>query len=172
MDKKALVSKIKKLAEQGVGGEQTNAEIILRKIMEKYNITDDDIIDEVSLQYYEITFKGKYERKLLLQVVFKVMNNLDGIYYSVTESGRHSKNKFKVLCSAAQAAEIEYLFEFYKSLLNDELDFFVTSFIQKHRIFGDTINNDSGLSKEDIKRMAALQMGMVDKSPLKPIERK
>lgn len=47
MDKKALVSKIKKLAEQGVGGEQTNAEIILRKIMEKYNITDDDIIDEV-----------------------------------------------------------------------------------------------------------------------------
>lgn len=100
------------------------------------------------------------------------MNNLDGIYYSVTERGRHSKNKFKVLCSAAQTAEIEYLFEFYKSLLNDELDFFVTSFIQKHRIFGDTINNDSGLSKEDIKRMAALQMGMVDKSPLKPIERK
>lgn len=46
MDKAALLKKIRALAERGVGGEADNAEEILRRLMEKYGVSEDELDEE------------------------------------------------------------------------------------------------------------------------------
>ena len=43
MDKAALLKKIKALAERGVGGERENAEALLARLMEKYDVSEEEL---------------------------------------------------------------------------------------------------------------------------------
>ena len=38
------LERVKALAERGVGGEKENAEALLKRLMEKYEISDEDIV--------------------------------------------------------------------------------------------------------------------------------
>ena len=71
MDKAALLKKIRALAERGVGGEADNAEEILRRLMEKYGVSEDEL-DEEERRRHDFEYHGKEQEKLLRQVVYKV----------------------------------------------------------------------------------------------------
>ena len=51
MDKLELLQKIKALAEKGQGGEKINAQKILAQLMEKYNISETELSDEVLKEF-------------------------------------------------------------------------------------------------------------------------
>lgn len=58
MDKAALLKKIRALAERGVGGEADNAEEILRRLMEKYGVSEDEL-DEEERRRHDFEYHGK-----------------------------------------------------------------------------------------------------------------
>lgn len=168
MDKAALLKKIRALAERGVGGEADNAEEILRRLMEKYGVSEDEL-DEEERRRHDFEYHGKEQEKLLRQVVYKVTG---GYAYSLVyrASGRKVKTRLGADCTAAEKVEIEFLFDFYTRLWERERDAFLSAFIQKHRIF--TIRDDiepQEVSREELLKMQALMLGMSDESPVRAL---
>ena len=168
MDKAALLKKIRALAERGVGGEADNAEEILRRLMEKYGVSEDEL-DEEERRRHDFEYHGKEQEKLLRQVVYKVTG---GYAYNLVyrASGRKVKTRLGAGCTAAEKVEIEFLFDFYTRLWERERDAFLSAFIQKHRIF--TIRDDiepQEVSREELLKMQALMLGMSDESPVRAL---
>lgn len=168
MDKAALLKKIRALAERGVGGEADNAEEILRRLMEKYGVSEDEL-DEEERRRHDFEYHGKEQEKLLRQVVYKVTG---GYAYNLVyrASGRKVKTRLGADCTAAEKVEIELLFDFYTRLWERERDAFLSAFIQKHRIF--TIRDDiepQEVSREELLKMQALMLGMSDESPVRAL---
>ncbi len=168
MDKAALLKKIRALAERGVGGEADNAEEILRRLMEKYGVSEDEL-DEEERRRHDFEYHGKEQEKLLRQVVYKVTG---GYAYNLVyrASGRKVKTRLGADCAAAEKVEIEFLFDFYTRLWERERDAFLSAFIQKHRIF--TIRDDiepQEVSREELLKMQALMLGMSDESPVRAL---
>lgn len=168
MDKAALLKKIRALAERGVGGEADNAEEILRRLMEKYGVSEDEL-DEEERRRHDFEYHGKEQEKLLRQVVYKVTG---GYAYNLVyrASGRKVKTRLGADCTAAEKVEIEFLFDFYTRLWERERDAFLSAFIQKHRIF--TIRDDiepQEVSREELLKMQALMLGMSDGSPVRAL---
>ena len=168
MDKAALLKKIRALAERGVGGEADNAEEILRRLMEKYGVSEDEL-DEEERRRHDFEYHGKEQEKLLRQVVYKVTG---GYAYNLVyrASGRKVKTRLGADSTAAEKVEIEFLFDFYTRLWERERDAFLSAFIQKHRIF--TIRDDiepQEVSREELLKMQALMLGMSDESPVRAL---
>ena len=168
MDKAALLKKIRALAERGVGGEADNAEEILRRLMEKYGVSEDEL-DEEERRRHDFEYHGKEQEKLLRQVVYKVTG---GYAYNLVyrASGRKVKTRLGADCTAAEKVEIEFLFDFYTRLWERERDAFLSAFIQKHRIF--TIRDDiepQEVSREELLKMQALMLGTSDESPVRAL---
>lgn len=168
MDKAALLKKIRALAERGVGGEADNAEEILRRLMEKYGVSEDELNEE-ERRRHDFEYHGKEQEKLLRQVVFKVTG---GYAYNLVYNATGSKVKTKLGadCTAAEKVEIEFLFDFYTRLWERERAAFLSAFIQKHRIFA--IRDDiepQKLSREELLKMQALMLGMSDESPVRAL---
>ena len=168
MDKAALLKKIRALAERGVGGEADNAEEILRRLMEKYGVSEDEL-DEEERRRHDFEYHGKEQEKLLRQVVYKVTGGYAyNLVYNAT--GRKVKTKLGADCTAAEKVEIEFLFDFYTRLWERERAAFLSAFIQKHRIFA--IRDDiepQKLSREELLKMQALMLGMSDESPVRAL---
>lgn len=168
MDKAALLKKIKALADRGIDGEKGSAEETLRRLMKKYGVTDDEL-DEETRTRHDFEFHGKEQETLLRQTVYKVTGG--GAYSLVyTASGRKVKTKLGADCTPAEKVEIEYLFDFYKRLWEEEKAAFLSAYIQKHRIFA--IRDDiepQEISREEAIKMAALMEGMSNESPLRAI---
>lgn len=168
MDKAALLKKIRALAERGVGGEADNAEEILRRLMEKYGVSEDEL-DEVERRRHDFEYHGKEQETLLRQVVYKVTG---GYAYNLVyrASGRRVKTRLGADCTAAEKVEIEFLFDFYTRLWERERAAFLSAFIQKHRIFA--IRDDiepQEVSREELLKMQALMLGMSDESPVRAL---
>lgn len=110
------LKKLKELAMRGVGGEREQAIALLDKLTKKYGVSCDDL-DETIEKDYVFEFHGKFERKLIAQIAYKVRDDKGGIYaMEYTTSGRTCKTKCTITCTEAQKLEIEFLFEFYKRL--------------------------------------------------------
>ena len=76
-NKAELLSKIKKLAEAGFYGEQTNAAEILERLKKKYGITDADIAEDVE-EIIWIRYKTELEQRLIWQVTYMVLGHVIG----------------------------------------------------------------------------------------------
>lgn len=71
------IRKLQALAERGVGGEATNAKILLSALCEKYGI-DESKLDEEEKQWYEFEMRTSVQ-KLFLQLYVSVMVRLNAI---------------------------------------------------------------------------------------------
>lgn len=81
MNKAALLKKIRTLAERGVGGEAENAEKLLAHMMEKYDISEDELDADIR-ERNDFEYHGKEQKKILRQVVYKVTGgNAYELYY-------------------------------------------------------------------------------------------
>lgn len=132
MDKLELLQKIKKLAENGRAGEKENAQSILNNLMKKYNITDEDLNEDI-IKDFEFKIHGKIERRLLGQIAFSVYGNVNDKKGSYCYT--YIKNKMLIKCTDAEFIEIKAKFEFYKAEYKKQLSIFYDAFIQANSIF-------------------------------------
>lgn len=127
-NKAELLSKIKKLAEAGFYGEQTNAAEILERLKKKYGITDADIAEDVE-EIIWIRYKTELEKRLIWQVTYMVLGHVIG--YS---KGCRTKT-VGIKASKAKCIEIEEMCNFYIRAMNEDLQMFYDAFLVKNQIF-------------------------------------
>lgn len=161
---KALLRKLKALAERGVGGEKEGAERKLKQLMAKYGV-DQLELEEDRVSRYEIKYRGAFEQRLLSQIIYRARNDKEGQYFH--RHGPGSKSILIVECTKAQEIQIRIEFEFYRDLLKEEQEILFEAFIQKHRIFGDSEAEEEIPTLEEmerLERMWAMMAGLQEKS--------
>jgi hypothetical protein len=133
---KELLNKLKTLAERGVGGEKETAQKKLTKLLAENNMTEADLA-ETEKKYYLFSYKFPYRRKLLCQCIYKVLGAAECQFY-ITKGKR---NKVGAYCTPSQKVEIELDFEFYSSLLDEEIKTLTAAFIDKQDLFPKDVPN-------------------------------
>ena len=134
MDEKVLqrIKKLQALAERGVGGEKTTAKNKLEKLLKDNGINSLDELEEEKYEYTLFSYNGKHEIKLLRQCIYKVMGAKAA---RTSYRTRGKRQKIGIYCTKSQKIEIELEFEFYRNVFYEELDTFMTAFIQAQQIF-------------------------------------
>ncbi len=177
-NKTELLRKLKKLANEGIGGEKVSAEKKLNELMNKYGISETELLED-KIETMEFIYHGAEQKRLLIQIIYKVANCKKFYGYYFTKSGRKSKISLGADVTSAQKIEIEFLFDFYVKQFEKERSMLMDAFIQKHRLFGveldenDDENDEPNITPEEkmrIRKMSILMSGMEDVSPIRRLE--
>jgi len=148
MENKAteLAKKLKALAERGIGGEKINAEIALKRLLKKHNISLEDIEEETKYRRYIKVPKSK--EKLFHQICANVLGRDFSVY------GNPRKPGFSIIdLSNSDFLEIEAKYKFYLKCYQEELDVFYLAFVQKNNLFTKGIVlKESEVSQEELDR--------------------
>lgn len=152
MDEKTMerIKKLQALAERGVGGEKDTAKKMLRKMLEKNGIQSLDDLQDDNYEYVLFPYNGKYEKKLLKQCIYKVLTAAgDRTYYHT----KGTRQKLGIYCTKAQKVEIHMEFEFYRKAFYEEIDIFISAFINAQKIFPPDapVDRSAKLSQTDRK---------------------
>lgn len=143
-DKNEILLKLKELSNRGVDGEKENATKLLKKLMKKYNISEEELLQEEKKEVW-ITLKNNAERRICHQILYAYFDNAS-LWY---RNGH--RTRYWVELTAAQEIEFKYIFSIYLKAFYDEQDIFIDAFIQKNRIFpkDGPVTNISELSSEE-----------------------
>ena len=155
-NKEELLKKIKALAESGIGGEKDNAQRLLRELMQKYNIKEEEI-EEDAIKQFKITVPRFYKAQaLIIQVLYSVIGKeIEGCEKGLFISKRKGK-KYFIKCTSAEFLEFEAKLKFYMYHFKTEIKRFFSAFIQANEIFPppNKCGEQSGktsLTEEDLK---------------------
>lgn len=150
---KSKLKKIQVLAQRGVGGEAESAKKKLEQLLRNNGLTEKDL-DSEKVNYYLFSYSGApYRYKLLSQIIYKVMGNNEGFH---VYKSRYTRNKLGIYCTPAQKIEIDLDYEFYSNLFDEEIDIFLSAFIDKQHIFPEDVPtvelNLDELTSEEIEK--------------------
>lgn len=170
-NKAELLKKLKALVDRGIDGEKVNAEKKLKELMRKYDISENELIED-KITTVAFKYHGKEQRRLLVQIIYKVTNCTDFYTYHFSNSGRKSKTSLGADVTAAQKIEIEFLFDFYVKQYEKERSDFLEAFIQKHELFGklEPDVEPAELTLEQLVKLKGLMNSMEDVSPIRRLE--
>lgn len=130
-EQRERVAKLLALAQQGVGGEKTNAETLLRKLLAQHGLTVEDMARDEQLRVKcLVKYNHPYEKKLFMQVVYTVLNGKDWDVH------RYNGTR-TIFCEVTpmQRAEILLRYELYLRSFKAEIDVLMEAFIMKQRIY-------------------------------------
>ena len=153
-------------------GEREAAAKKLREIMDRHGITEQDL-DDSQMSTYKFKHRNKREEALLIQVAYKVLGTDSFKQYQFRRNGRIVPNLSGIMCTIAQRAEIEFLFDFYRELYYREEDKLYDAFVQKHKIFGTSSKDKDDqpkLSSEELINMELIMRALSSETPHKRIE--
>lgn len=128
-----IISKLRKilaLARQGVGGEKTNAEAMLAKLMAKHGVTLDDLDDSAPVSRWDFPYRSDIEKRLLYQIICATLNQPSTATYR-----RPGKRALRVDMTKAQKMEVDLAFSIYKKALKKEIERCWKAFIYANNIF-------------------------------------
>jgi hypothetical protein len=136
--------------------------------MDLHGVSESDL-DESVVTVHWFKFHGKREYSLLGQVFYKVIGTHGYSTYESIKNGRKVAYTRGVDCTAGQAVEIAFLFDFYRELYQQEEKRFYSAFLQKHEIFGKAPEGyePPERSKEEELKEIMLMKGMEDATPHK-----
>lgn len=106
------IRKLQALAERGVGGEATNAKILLSALCEKYGI-DESKLDEEEKQWYEFEMRTSVQ-KLFLQLYVSIYGTTERYFQEVELWKRGRKKIVKCKFTRAEYIEFSQLWEWHR----------------------------------------------------------
>lgn len=122
-----LAKKIKALAEKGKGGERNSAKEKLKRICEKYNISESELSKSDITKNYYIVINDSNERELLINVCCMILD----------VPGFKWKEKNNCICIHITQPEYENInsaFEYYRDMYNDYKRYLMQGIISRHAI--------------------------------------
>lgn len=162
------IKKVYELVKRGTENERKVAEQKLKVLMEKYNISEDEL-DETNVECEWFKYKNKMQRKLLIQITYAVLGDVP--LYGNTLKRRH----IGAYCTKAQKIEIEFMLDFYYRAFCEDIDIFMSAFIQKNKIFPPPelvkAEASEGLTEKDL-RMLQIASGLEKHERLKCLNEK
>jgi hypothetical protein len=134
MNKKELLQKVKALADRGIDGEKTNAEELLKKLMERYGITEEDISED-KIRDHELKIKDiPMIKRLVGQIMYSVVGNIDN-NNKIYEYRRDKKKRMCITCTDSNFIEIAARFEFYQEHWAHDIEIMYNAFVQSNLLF-------------------------------------
>ncbi len=147
-----LGKKLNALAQRGIGGEKSNARRMLNNLMQKYDITKDEIEGEkINEYFFQIT---KKEFRLWHQIVRNIDQSIDiyGCFPQKMIKEYKLKGNYSIKTTAANYIEILSKYNFYSNLLNTEYDIFFRAFIQANKLYIIRKKGNDNLNKEEFEK--------------------
>lgn len=140
---------VKRLAEQGADGERENAAHMLETLLQKYGLTESDLLTSEETADVILKYSSKQEKSLAVQVIGCAKNTVS-VHY------RHDKKGKLVLakCTPRQKTEIEELYTHYLKAWRNSFDDFMAAFIAANDLIPDAgVRSASDFSPEDLAKM-------------------
>lgn len=165
-NKEEVLKHLLALSKRGVGGEAVNAENLLYKLLDKYNMTIEDIETGEELKKRDFMFEDPWECKLLNQLYYSMYPGRPSYTYNYK---RLKKNRHTIILELTDAEFIEftYAYDVYKESWKHELDLFYHAFIQTNNLFpedppeNDNVRDISQVySMSDMMRMSMMSQGI------------
>lgn len=131
------IRNIKELSEDtgATEGEKANALDKLHKLLEKYNLTLDDLQDN-QRQRYDFTYRRKWEKRLLIQIMAYVLESKDFDVWGYTNRDSNRRlQKVGVDLTKTEYEQINRLYTMYKKQFVDELVLLMEAFFERHNIY-------------------------------------
>lgn len=157
------MKKLLELAKRGVGGEATNAERFLSKMLAKHGMQLSDITND-DQQRCKVTLKWRTteDRSLILQIIAKVLDESD-----FTTWVRRGKKVLIVELTPAEHAEVLMHEAALAPALATHIQRAVQSFIQVNRLYPATSkrNNDTPRKPMDKDELEAIMQMMSATKP-------
>jgi hypothetical protein len=158
---RSMLNKINELRMRGEDGEATAAVAFLERKLAKYGMTLEQFLQDEknrAVKEFRFIFKDKYERQLLIQIVAAITGN--------SPKGYESRNSLYVKMTETEAAETKDWFAHYRKELQDEIEFLLSAFWNKHNLFRPRQDSDNvkRLSPEEMKRLESMMRAMKSKS--------
>ena len=156
------------LARGGVAGEKTAARERLDALLEKYDLTEADLLEDELIEV-EISYEHEAERLLIILITAKVARKIDGL----------TNPRMKVAMFNAtriQAIEIQSMYDIYKARLWEDFNIFQTAFFGKNELLLDPelLPDDIEKPEPDMKKARAawrMEQGLDQHSVRKGIDR-
>ena len=146
-----LLNKIKALAEKGVGGEKINAQKKLKELLEKFNLSEDDLEKEKEQLFTFHIRKGLYLDKLFWQLVahFRNVDTLRG--YKI------SKYEWELVLYPNEAIELEAKYNFYVKAFKEDLETFYSAFLHTNDLLVPAGFHDKQPTKKELEEYEKAQ---------------
>lgn len=143
-----LIRKIKALAERGVDGEAINAKDLLLKMLNRHNLTIEDIEGEKQQDYF---FKAHGINGTLLHQIAKRVNYALKVYeFPASKIKEYNlSGNLMVTCTPAEFIEIEQMFHVYSKLYKEESEVFYMAFLSANDLLA-TPPEDKQKSTDDL----------------------
>lgn len=123
-----LAKKVKALADRGKDGEKLVAKERLKKICEKYNISEEELIILEELNDFYFIIHDPYEKDLLKNVICMVLN-VKGFRW------KERNNCIKILMTSSNYSDVCQAFQHYKSTYDSYKKHLVDAIIIKNEIY-------------------------------------
>lgn len=181
--------KVKKLAEKGSEGEKQNAQKLLDRMMKQYNITEEDLEQDIIYAHGYIV-NEEYEKRLFVQVTANVRKDIavaflgdvklkdkDSLMQFLKSRGWEKSNCL-LDCTDSEFIEIVTKYEMYIKDFKKQLETFYYAYLSKNDLLIEATeeeNKNHELTDEERdKIIKSLQMmGGIDKLTIyKQIENK
>lgn len=158
MNKKIeILKKLKALADRGIGGEKENAELLLKKYMKKYNISEKELNKDEEKEVY-INLKNEIELRLASQILYAFFK--DAPLYK--QKGK--RVKYYTILTTSQEIEFRYIYSVYLESFKKQELIFYRAFISKNNIFPKEANTDinkvSQEEREEIIKASMMSQGI------------
>lgn len=128
---KQIIAKVYALRERGEDGEALEAARMLERLLTKYNLSLEDVLNESAPRverWHNFPVVHQFEYTLLIQVVAKVQDKTSVRAFRKGRAGI-------VACTDAEQMQIADMYAHYRREMNEELETFVSAFLQRHSIF-------------------------------------
>lgn len=127
------LKKIKALAERGVGGEKETAMKLYRELLEKYQIEETEVLEDLVTTHW-FNYRTELEEDLLTHIFYMVTGSPAYRRYT----GQYKRRKKRGCdCTELEAIEIKLLFDFYRQELEREMEAFLVAFKNGNNLFPD-----------------------------------
>ncbi len=123
-----IAMKLKALADRGVGGEKSNATEMLKRYMEKHDLTSEDIGSDALLEL-EVTYK-----RGMKDLTIQIAKHVTGGKASVWEYVADTRGCLCVECTRVHHVEIQCMIDFYTVKFKEEQKIFYKAFIHKNKL--------------------------------------
>ncbi len=136
MNRDALRQKLTKLlalARAGEAGERENARTLLDRLMLKYDFSLADLERGASISPCVFEFETDWEKRLLGQVLYRVMGDDRKAYFT-----HRAGERTPYLCAdldPSERAEVELMYGIYRRQLEREFERLFAAFLGKHDLF-------------------------------------
>ena len=152
------IRKIKALIDKGTPGEQIAAKNLLNKILQRYDLFLDEILEEEKSER-EFSFpRDRYERRIFFQCLGIALETSD-IRYRINKT----ESRVKVDMTRVQYLDFLETYNWYlrafRKRVKKSMDIFTSAFIQKNNLFPPRNGEDevkSSLTPEELKRLMAV----------------